>query len=90
MKDNCWTDDGDRRMRLNRRIDLRSVVNVVLKPCNGYPTSFHLSGDNRGGFTGKYGEDENGIISLGPREMKAMIWQAWRKGGFVVSVWIPE
>jgi hypothetical protein len=85
LRDGRWT-DGDKR--LNRRVDLRCIVGVVLKPSNGYDASFHLSPDNRGGFTGKYGEDETGRISLGLREMKAMIQQARRKGGFgSLSIW---
>jgi hypothetical protein len=83
LKDGRCTND-------NGGIDLHSIAEVVLKPSNGYPVSFHLFRDSRDGFTGKYGEDETGIISLDLREVEAMIQQEPRVDGVLAYIWSPE
>jgi hypothetical protein len=87
LKGDHWIDDDGRTLR--RKTCHRYVVRVVLKPSNGYPTKFRLR--RRGGvFTGKYGKYRTGVISLDREEMKAMVQQGWREGGFVASVWFPR
>ncbi len=83
LKDGRCTND-------NGGIDLHSIAEVVLKPSIGYPARYHLFRDSRDGFTGKYGEDETGIISLDLREVEAMIQPERREGGFFADVWSPE
>ncbi|KAL2015107.1 hypothetical protein VTK56DRAFT_6307 [Thermocarpiscus australiensis] len=75
LKDGRYTNN-------NGGIDPHSIAEVALKPSNGYPLSVHLFRDSGDGFTGKYGEDETGIISPDLREMKAMIQQEPRVDGF--------
>jgi hypothetical protein len=89
LKNGRWADKsgGD---RLKRRIDLNSIARVVLGPTIGYPTRFCLCRDNQGGFSGKYGANKTGRISLGHREMRAIIRKARRKVGFVSSVSFSE
>ncbi|KAL2168375.1 hypothetical protein VTG60DRAFT_7354 [Thermothelomyces hinnuleus] len=82
LKDGLYAND-------NGGIDPHSTE-VVLKPMIGYPVSFHLFRDSRDGFTGKYGEDETGIISLDLREVDAMIQHERREGGFLAYIWSPE
>jgi hypothetical protein len=83
LKDGHCTND-------NGGIDLHSIAEVVLKPSIGCPASFHLFRDSRGGFTGKYGEDETGIISLDLEEVEAMIQQERRGDVLFAYVWSPE
>ncbi|KAL2257942.1 hypothetical protein VTK26DRAFT_8938 [Humicola hyalothermophila] len=74
----------------NGRIDVHSIAEVVIKPSIGYPATFHLFRDSRGGFTGKYGEDETGRISLEFKDVEAMIRQEQRDDGFFAFVSSPE
>ena len=73
----------------NGRTDPHSVAEDFLKPRNEYPVSFRLFRDSRDGFTGKYGEDGTGIISLDLREVEAIIQQEPRVGGFLAYIGSP-
>ena len=66
-----WTNvDDDTPLR--GRIDLSSIVEVVVQPSIGYPICLPLK-PNGCLLTGKYGEDNRGILTLGPRQTRAMI-----------------
>jgi hypothetical protein len=89
FKDGRWMDCG--RTLSMRTSVVRDVVRVVVRPSNGDPGQFLLERDKQGGgFTGKYGKDETGRISLDAGEMKVMIWLNWGEVGLVSSVWFPE
>jgi hypothetical protein len=86
---NLSSEDG-RCTNDNGGIDLHSIAGVVLKPSNGYPVSFFLLRDSQNAFTGKYGEDGTGIISVNLRVVEAMIQQKPREGRFLAYIWSPE
>lgn len=86
LKSGGWTDDDDNTSRLHRtRVDLRSIIEVVLRPGIGYPVSFRVSREEGGPFTGQYGEEGTATISVSPETVEAMIRQPW--GVFLASVW---
>jgi hypothetical protein len=88
LKDGRWTDSDGRK--LNKGVCPCSIDKVVLRPSIGYPTKSCLYHDNQCGFTGKYGANRTGRISISRRELKAIIRQEGGEDGFIAFVWFPE
>ena len=51
LKSGGWTDDNTNRP-CRMRVDLRSIIEVVLRPRNGYPVNFRVSREEGSPFTG--------------------------------------
>jgi len=65
------------------RLSIRSIRSIVVRPVIMYPAYLRLSRRKDGSFAGKYGEDGRGTIFLSSENVRDMIREPWKAGGFI-------